>query len=88
MMIDFLMFDPPLKGNHLKLPQGACTERLAASARSRGRPSMGSAAMALGRVTAGIARTCLDAGAAENAVRGETMRSADPGESTRESSSR
>jgi len=44
--------------------------------------------MALGRVTAGTARACLDADATWIAVIGETMRSADPGESTRESLSR
>jgi thiamine-phosphate pyrophosphorylase len=117
MMIDFLMFDPPLRGNHLKLPHkahalsdvasaaraGADYLTLGpifvtvskpgygpalASARWRGRRSKGSAVMALGRVAAGTARACLDVGATGIAVMGETMRSADPGESTRESSRR
>jgi thiamine-phosphate pyrophosphorylase len=45
-----------------------------ASARSRVRRSKGSGMMALGRVTAGTARACLDAGATGIAVIGETMR--------------
>src|SRR5579871_3243197 len=42
----------------------------------------GIAVVALGGVTAGLARSCLDAGAAGVAVMGEIMRSSDPGRST------
>ncbi len=42
---------------------------------------IGTAVVALGGVTAGLARSCLDAGAASVAVMGEIMRSCDPGRS-------